>query len=116
MEIIECNRCSEQCQRISPQCCGDAVINGPETCEIDQLEQGILCTHECVTFDCGGEELEYRAMRVQGWAVCVAEQLISQTPQLYQDVIDALDEDLVYIMTILPVNASQWLKRINIKG
>ena len=111
---VDCNRCSEQCQRFLPQYCGDGIINGIESCESDQLDQGILCTHECITFDCGGDALEYTAMRIQGWAVCVANQLISQHPQLYQDVINALDEDLEYILLILPINASQWLKRINI--
>ena len=108
-----CDRCSPECRRFGPEYCGDGSLNGPETCEDDQLDQGILCTYQCQTFTCGAE-LSYTPRRIQGWPVCVNDELITQNPALYQQVMDALDEDLEYILEILPEGPSAWLQRVNI--
>ena len=110
---LDCIRCSPQCTLMEAAYCGDHVVNGPEDCEEDQLELNTLCTHQCENFSCG-DNLPYTPMRVQGWPVCVNEELITQNPILYQQVINALDEDLIYIQTILPQSSSEWLKRVNI--
>ena len=110
---LECDICTPLCTRIRAEYCGDGIINGPETCEQDQLDQGFLCTHQCLQFECG-MNLSYTPLRIQGWPVCVNEVLISQNPTLYQQVIDALDEDLEYIQLILPEEPVEWLKRVNI--
>jgi len=109
-----CEVCAADCtlQAGETETCGDGTLNGEEDCDHGPANGGRSCDAECALVPCG--MLDYRPVSVQGWRACLAGPFERTDPALSQEVLDALDEDLAYIVTLLPAHALPFLKTVTI--
>ena len=109
-----CEVCAADCtlQAGDAAFCGDGTVNGEEDCDHGPANGGRSCDAECALVPCG--MLDYRPVPVQGWRACLAGPFERADPALSQEVLDALDEDLAYIVTLLPAHALPFLKTVTI--
>ena len=106
----ETDACLSTCQTAR---CGDGVIGREEQCEPETDSDNPHCNADCQLADCG-TVFDYQALWVRGFRVCRAEALHDADPDLSEQAVIALEEDLDIIAEALPVVAMNYLKRVTI--